>query len=62
MLATTRVGKPAKAGLWACVDTDATVSASGERCIRDSGAAENMTPDPTGFERYKTAPRDAQWR
>ena len=55
MLATTRVGKPAGAGLCACDDTDATVSGSGERWISDSGATENMTPDPTGFERYETA-------
>ena len=32
------------------------VSGSGERWISDSGATENMTPDPTGFERYETAP------
>ena len=56
MLAKTRVDKPAGAGLWACDDTDATVSGSGERWISDSGATENMTPDPTGFERYETAP------
>ncbi|CAN0408376.1 unnamed protein product, partial [Ascophyllum nodosum] len=31
-------------------------SGSGERWISDSGATENMTPDPTGFERYETAP------
>ena len=56
MLATTRVDKPAGAGLWACDDTDATVSGSGERWIGDIGATENMTPDPTDFERYETAP------
>ena len=56
MLATTHVDKPAGAGLWACDDTDATVSGSGESWISDSGATENMTPDPTGFERYETAP------
>ena len=56
MLAKTRVDKPAGAGLWACDDTDATVSGSGERWISDSGATENMTPDPTGFKRYETAP------
>ena len=56
MLATTRVDKPVEAGLWACDDTDATVSGSGKHWIRDSGATENMTPDPTGFERYETAP------
>ena len=56
MLATTRVDKPAGASLWACDDTDATVSGSGERWISDSGMTENMTPDPTGFERYQTAP------
>ena len=38
MLATTRVDKPAGAGLWACDDADATVSGSGERWISDSGA------------------------
>ena len=32
------------------------MSGSGERWISDSGATENMTPDPTGFERYETAP------
>ena len=48
MLATTRVDKPAGACLWACDDTDATVSGSGERWISDSGVTENMTPDPTG--------------
>ena len=53
---TIRVDKPARAGLWACNDTDETVSGSGERWIRDSGATENMTPDPNGFERYETAP------
>ena len=47
---------PTKAGRWACADTDATVSGSGERWISDSEATENMTPDPTGFERYGTAP------
>ena len=56
MLAKIRVDKPAGAGLWACNDTDATVSGSGERWISDSGATENMTPDPTGFEKYETAP------
>ena len=56
MIATTRVDEPAGAGLWACDDTDATVSGSGERWISDSVATENMTPDPTGFERYDTAP------
>ena len=56
MLATIRVDKPAGAGLWVCDDTDATVSGSGERWISDSGATENMTPGPTGFERYETAP------
>ena len=56
VLATTRVDKPAGAGLWACDDTDATVRGSGERWISDSRATENMTPDPTGFERYETAP------
>ena len=38
MLATTRVDKPAGAGLWACDDTDATASVSGEGWISDSGA------------------------
>ena len=56
MLATTCVDKPAGAGLWACDDTNATVSGSGERWISDSGATENMTPNPTGFKRYETAP------
>ena len=56
MLATTRVDKLAGAGLWPCDDPDATVSGSGKRWISDSGATENMTPDPTGFERYATAP------
>ena len=56
MLATTRVDKPAGTGLWACDDTDATVSGSGERWISDSGATENVIPDPTGFESYETAP------
>ena len=56
MLATTRVDKPAGDGLCACDDTDATVSGSVERWISDSGATENMTPDPAGFEIYKTAP------
>ena len=56
VLATTRVDKPAGAGLLACDDTDATVRGSGERWISDSGATENMTPDPTGFERFETAP------
>ena len=56
MLATTRVDKPAGAGLWACDDTDATVGRSGERWISDSEATENMTPDLTGFEIYETAP------
>ena len=55
ILATTRIDKPAGAGLWACDDTDATVSGSGERWISDSGATERMTPDPTRFERYETA-------
>ena len=32
------------------------MSGSVERWISDSGATENMTPDPTGFERYETAP------
>ena len=55
ILATTRVDKPTGAGLWACDDTDATASGSGERWISNSGATENMTPDPTGFERHETA-------
>ena len=57
MLATTRVDKPSGAGLWACDDTDATVSGNGERWISDSGTTENTTPDPIGFERYETAPQ-----
>ena len=56
MLATTRVDKPAGAGLWARDDTNATVSGSGELWISDSGATENMTPDPTGLEIYETEP------
>ena len=56
MLATTHVDNPAGANLWECDDTDATVSGSGERWISDSGATENVTTDPTGFERYETAP------
>ena len=56
MLATTRADKSAVTYLWKCDDTDATESGSGERWISDSGATENMTPDPTGFERYETAP------
>ena len=32
------------------------MSGSDERWISDSGATENMTLDPTGFERYETAP------
>ena len=56
MIATTCVDKRAGAGLWACDDTDTTGSGSGERWTSDSGATENMTPDPTGFERYETAP------
>ena len=55
MLAKTRVDKPAGAGLWACDDTT-TAGGSGERWISDSGATESMTPDPTGFEIYETAP------
>ena len=54
MLAATCVDKPAGAGLWACDDTDATVSVNGEHWISDSGATENMPPDPAGFERYET--------
>ena len=56
MLVTTRVDKLAGAGLWPCDDPEATVSGSGKRWISDSEATENMTPDPTGFERYETAP------
>ena len=56
MLTTTRVDKPTGAGLWACYDTDATVSGRCERWISDSGATENITPDLTGFERYEIAP------
>ena len=56
MVATTRVDKPAGARLWACDDTYATVSGSGVCWISDIGATENMTPDPTGFERYENAP------
>ena len=56
MLATTRVDKPTGAGLWAYNDTDATVSGICERWISNSGETENMTPDPTGFERSETAP------
>ena len=56
MLATTCVDKPTGAGLWACDDTDATVSGRGEHWISDSGATGNMISDPTGFERYETAP------
>ena len=56
MLATAHVNKPAGGGLWACDDTDATASGSSERWISDIGVTENMTPDPTGFERYETAP------
>ena len=56
MPTTVRVDKPAGAGLWACNDTDATVSGSGEHSISDSGATENMTPDPTGLKKYETAP------
>ena len=56
VLATTRVDKPAGADLWACDSTDATVSGNGERWTSDSRATETMTPDPTGFERYESAP------
>ena len=48
--------KPAGAGLWACDNTDATVSGSGKRWISDSGATENMTPGFTDFENVETAP------
>ena len=56
MLATTHVDKPAGVGLWSCDGTDATVSGICERWTSDNGATENMTPDPTGLERYETAP------
>ena len=56
ILAATRVDKPAGGDLCACDGTDATVRGSGERWISYSGATENMTPDPTGFERCETAP------
>ena len=56
ILATARVYEPAGAGLWACDDMDATGSGSSECWISDSGATENMTPDPIGFERYENAP------
>ena len=56
MLATTRVDKPSGAGLRACDYTDATARGSGECWISDSGATVNMILDPTGFERYETAP------
>ena len=55
VLARTRVDKLAAASLWACDDTDVTASRSGERWISDSGATENMAPDPTGYERYEAA-------
>ena len=32
------------------------MSGSGERWISDCGTTEKRTPDPTGFERYETAP------
>ena len=56
VLAATRVDKPAGADLWACDSTDATVRGNGERWTSDSRATETMTPDPTGFERYESAP------
>ena len=55
MLATTRVDNPAAAGLWACGDTDATVSGSSERWISHGGATENTITDPADFQRYETA-------
>ena len=62
MLATTHGDEPAGAGLGACDDTDGTVSGSGERWMSDSGATENMTPDPLVSEDTRLQPWGAQWR